>query len=110
MYDKAILENGGTLKYVYDCYKNQKMCNKVVNNYLHASEFVPECYKTHKICGNAVDTHSSTIRYVPECYKTQETCYRAAQIFFFYLNLSMIKINQNKTQEYVTYLFLDIFF
>ena len=74
MYDKAILENGGTLKYVYDCYKNQKMCNKVVNNYLHASEFVPECYKT------------------------QETCYRAAQIFFFYLNLSMIKINQNKTQ------------
>ena len=28
--DKAILENGGTLKSVPDCYKNQEMCNKAV--------------------------------------------------------------------------------
>ena len=32
MCDKAILENGGTLKYVRDCYKNQEMCNKAVDN------------------------------------------------------------------------------
>ena len=39
MCDKAILENGGTLKSVPDCYKKQEMCNKVVANYPHALEF-----------------------------------------------------------------------
>ena len=41
--DKAILENGGTLKSVPDCYKNQEMCNKAVDNYPHVLEFVPKC-------------------------------------------------------------------
>ena len=43
---KAILENGGILKSVPNCYKNQEMCNKVVNNYPHALRFVPECFMT----------------------------------------------------------------
>ena len=30
--DKAILENGGTLKYVPNCCKNQEMLNKAVDN------------------------------------------------------------------------------
>ena len=42
-------ENGGTLKYVPDCYKNQEICNKAVNNLSHALEFVPECYKTQLV-------------------------------------------------------------
>ena len=48
MCDKAILENGGALKSVSDFYKNQEMCNKVVDNYPHTLEFVTECYKTQK--------------------------------------------------------------
>ena len=32
MCDKTILENGGTLKFVPDCYKNQEMRNKAVDN------------------------------------------------------------------------------
>ena len=32
MCDKAILENGGTIKFVPDCYKNQERCNKAVDN------------------------------------------------------------------------------
>ena len=32
MYDKAVLENGGTLKLVSDCYKKQQMCDKAVDN------------------------------------------------------------------------------
>ena len=32
MCGKAILENGGTLKSVPDCYKNQEMCNEAVDN------------------------------------------------------------------------------
>ena len=45
---KAILKNGGTLKSVTHCYKNQEMCNKAIENYPHALKFVPECYKTQK--------------------------------------------------------------
>ena len=39
MCDQTILENGGTLKSVPDCHKNQKMCNKAVYNYHHALAF-----------------------------------------------------------------------
>ena len=46
MCDKAILENGGTLKSVPDCYKNQEMCHKALDNYPLALEFVPECFMT----------------------------------------------------------------
>ena len=45
-----LLENGGTLKSVPDCYKNQKMCDKAVDNYPHALDFVPDCYVTQEIC------------------------------------------------------------
>ena len=40
---KVILENGGMLKFIPDCYKNQKMCDKTVNNYAHELEYVPVC-------------------------------------------------------------------
>ena len=43
--DNVILENGGTLIFVPDWYKNQKLC-KYVDNYAHALEFVPHCCKT----------------------------------------------------------------
>ena len=46
MCDKAILENGGTLKSVPDCYKNQEMCKKATGNYSHALEFIPDCHMT----------------------------------------------------------------
>ena len=71
MCEKAILENGGTLKSVPDW-----MCNKAVYYYPHALEFVPECYKTQNICDKAVPTPPPTIKYVSECYKTQEMCYK----------------------------------
>ena len=72
MCDKAILENGGTLESIPNCYKNQEeMCNKAVDNYLHALEFVAECYKTQKMCNNAADTYPSTIKFVPECFDSR---------------------------------------
>ena len=43
MCDKAILENGETLESIPHCYKIRQMCDKAVNNYLHALEFVPKC-------------------------------------------------------------------
>ena len=35
MCDKAILENGGTLNSVADCYENQQLCDKAVDNHPH---------------------------------------------------------------------------
>ena len=48
MCDKDILEKVGTLKYVPNCYKNQEMSIKVVDNYSHPLEFVPYCYMPQK--------------------------------------------------------------
>ena len=48
MCDKATLENGGTLKSVPECCKNQEVCNKAVDNYPHALESILECCKTQK--------------------------------------------------------------
>ena len=67
MCDKAVLENGGMLKTVPDCYKNKKIRNKAVDNYARALEFVPDCYKTQKMCNKAVNTSPSAIQFVPEC-------------------------------------------
>ena len=44
MCDKAILETGRTLKSIFNCCKNQEICNKAVDNYLHALELIPDCY------------------------------------------------------------------
>ena len=53
MCDNVILENGGTLLFVPNGYKNQEIFNKSVDNYAHALESVPDCYKTQKMCNKA---------------------------------------------------------
>ena len=68
MCDKSILENGGTLNSVIDCYKNQEMCKKqFLITYANS-----ECYKTEEMCDKAVNTYPSTTKLVPECFITQE--------------------------------------
>ena len=59
MCDEAILENGGTLNSVPNCYKNQEMCNKAIDHYPHTLPFVPECYNT-QMCEKALNTYLST--------------------------------------------------
>ena len=65
-YDKVVLENGGTLMFVLNCYKNHKMCNKAFNNYDHALEFVPDSYKALKMCYEAVDTCPFVLDFFPD--------------------------------------------
>ena len=43
MCNKAVLKNAGTLKSVPDCYKNQQLSDKSVDNYPHVLKFVPDC-------------------------------------------------------------------
>ena len=87
MNDKAILEDGETLKYVPDCYKNQEMCNKAVDNYSYALEFVPECFMTQKMSDKAVNTSPSTIKFVPKCFMISmivEVIGTNFRLFFFF--------------------------
>ena len=105
MRDKAILKNGGTLKSVPDCNKNQEMCNKAVDNYPHALEFVTECHKSQKMCDKAVNTYPSTIKFGPECFMTLEIFDKAVNRCFFVFVLFLFDIKLNKR---VTELFLKI--
>ena len=105
MCDKVISENGGALKSVPDCYKNQEICNKAVDNYSHSLKLVSESCKTQKMCDKAVDL--STIKFVPECYKTQEMCNKVVHRCLLYLILFLINI---KLKKCVTKLFLKILF
>ena len=106
--DKAFLEKGETLKSVPDCYKNQEMCHKTVDNYPHALEFVPQCYKTQKISDKAVETYPYTIKFGRECFMTQEMCDKVVNIYIFlYLILFLIGI---KLKKCVTEFLLKIFF
>ena len=38
------------LKFIPDCHKNKKMCDKAVDNYVYALKFVFDCHKTQKMC------------------------------------------------------------
>ena len=47
MCDKVI-KNDEMLGFISSCSKDQKMCNKAVDNYSHALGFFPNWYKTQK--------------------------------------------------------------
>ena len=72
------------------------MCNKAVNNYLHALEFVPECYKAQTTCEKAADIYLSTIKFVPKPFMTQEICNKVVNTYFLYLILLLIGIKLKK--------------
>ena len=94
IFDKVVLENGGTLKSFSDCYKSHtKVFDK---NYPHVLEFVPECYKTQKMCDKVVDTNLSTIKYVRDQYKKQEMYNKIASDDAFKLKYCR---DRCKTQE-----------
>lgn len=63
MCDKDVLKSCGTLNSVPDCYKNQQICDKAVDN--HALKFVHYCFITKKMGDKAGNTHSSTIKFIP---------------------------------------------
>ena len=70
MCDKAILENGGTLKFVPHCYP-------------HALEFVPECYKTQEMGYKAVHRCFFVFDSISDQYKTQEIFDKVVSLYPF---------------------------
>ena len=81
MGENIILKKVGILMFVPNCYNNQKMCNKAVDNcahalfnaainmYPYAIQFVPECHNIQEICDKAVDTCPFVSDSVPDQYK-----------------------------------------
>ena len=61
MCDKVFKENWGMLGFTHICFKDQRMCDKTVNNYFYALRFL-------KMCNNVVGTYPSGIQFVLECY------------------------------------------
>ena len=43
---KVIKENGRMLRFIPYCYKDQKICDKGIDNYSHALRFAPDCSQT----------------------------------------------------------------
>ena len=73
------------------------MCNKAVDNYLHALEFFLDCDISQKMCNEAINTHPSTTQYVPDQFKTQEMFVTAINRCFFFVFDSIL--DRYKTQE-----------
>ena len=71
MCDQSILENGGTLESILDCYKNQEMRNKAFNRCFFVFNSIPVQYKTEEKCDRVVFEDLFSMRYVPDQYKTQ---------------------------------------
>ena len=46
---------------VTDCYKNQDVCEKAVDNYPYAFTFFPDCHKFQEMYDKAAYTYPSAI-------------------------------------------------
>ena len=49
------------LMFIPDCYKDQKMCSKAVDNYVHALWSFTDCYKIQQMCNKAASTFTFAI-------------------------------------------------
>ena len=67
------------LTFIHDYCKDQNMCNKVVDNYAHASRSVPNCFKTQKNGDKVLSFYNA----IPDRFKTQEVCDKAVDTFSF---------------------------
>ena len=101
MSDKLIPENGVLLKSRYDCYNNQKRCDKADNNYSHELEFVPENYKTEIMKNKVVNNSQSALQFVPKQFVAKVIRHKKCMIkllilAFLYLLLFLIDIKLKK--------------
>ena len=99
--------------FIPNCYRDQKMCNKAIDNY---TWFGPNCYSTQKMFSNVVGTYSSAIQFVGECYKTSQMFNKAIDTCpFMFMNmfvswiLCLCKININIINIIVSYYFYVIY-
>ena len=97
MSDKLIPENGVLLKSRYDCYNNQKRCDKADNNYSHELEFVPENYKTEIMKNKVVNNSQSALQFVPKQFVAKVIRHKKCMIKLLIL-MSKYCFDRYKTQ------------
>ena len=95
MSDKLIPENGVLLKSRYDCYNNQKRCDKADNNYSHELEFVPENYKTEIMKNKVVPK-----QFVAKVIRHKKCMIKLLILAFLYLLLFLIDIKLKKCAQF----------
>ena len=68
-------------QYVIDRYKTEKLCERAADHYSWARAGVPGQYQIRKRFGKAVRKHVLVFPYVLDLYKTQELCERVVDHF-----------------------------
>ena len=48
--NKRLNKCGIKCESVLDCYKNEQMCDKVIDKYPHALKYLADCYINQRIC------------------------------------------------------------
>ena len=66
MYDNVVNIHSFTIKFVPECYKSLKMCDKAFNNCFLAFCYILDRYKTQKICDRFFSDNPFSLRYVPD--------------------------------------------
>ena len=65
--------------FVPDCYKNQKVYKKAVDNYAYALKSFPVAVRLKKCAVKLpVNNYLSAIQFVPECFKAQKISCKVA--------------------------------
>ena len=85
MCEKAVENEPGTLIFVPDHLKTQRMCERAVEKYTRAIESVPDRLKTQRMCERAVEKEPGALEDIPDHLKTREMCDRAVRDHFFSL-------------------------
>ena len=62
------------IKFVPECYKIQKICDKTVHTCPFVFEFVPDQYKIQDMCVKVVSKKPFMLRNCLDRYKTREMC------------------------------------
>ena len=72
MCEKAVNIYDSIIKFVPDCYKTQKMWDKVICEGPFMLVNNPDRYKTQGTCDKVVDDCSAALRFIPDSFVTSK--------------------------------------
>ena len=93
---KAFIENGGTLKFLPESCKNQKMCNQAVDNYADGLNYVPIVIQLKKVCNEVVDSNPSANNLFLNALKLKKCMIKLLTLLHFHFILFLIDIRLKK--------------
>ena len=106
MCEKVNSKNPGTLQFISNHYKTQKMCEKTTDYYPHPL-YVPDRYITQEMSKKIVSKKLFILKYFLDKYKTQEMCGKALEA---YPSLLKVVFDWFITNKMLKYLDNSVFF